>query len=93
MTHSEDSSLTDPAVRNYRSGFLKRDSLSLPKSYRASSAILSMAVHIVFSRVLSLAMSPFNRYVRLFPPSLQWVPWPPLAGALRFPTFVGTMGS
>jgi hypothetical protein len=22
-------------------------------------------------------------------PSLQWVPWPPLAGALRFPTFVG----
>jgi hypothetical protein len=26
------------------------------------------------------------------PPSLQWVPWPPLAGALRFPTFPGTMG-
>jgi hypothetical protein len=25
-------------------------------------------------------------------PSLQWVPWPPLAGALRFPTFVGTIG-
>jgi hypothetical protein len=25
-------------------------------------------------------------------PSLQWVPWPPLAGALRFPTFVGIMG-
>ena len=25
------------------------------------------------------------------PPSLQWVPWPPLAGALRFPTFIGTM--
>src|SRR5437879_4584523 len=25
-------------------------------------------------------------------PSLQWVPWPPLAGALRFPTFIGTMG-
>src|SRR5215831_19208755 len=25
-------------------------------------------------------------------PSLQWVPWPPLAGALRFPTFTGTMG-
>src|SRR5215469_6472833 len=22
-------------------------------------------------------------------PSLQWVPWPPLAGALRFPTFIG----
>src|SRR6202790_4501768 len=46
--------------------------------------------HSVY-RVLSLAMSPFNRYVRLFPPSLQWVPWPPLAGALRFPTFIGTM--
>src|SRR5271169_5504064 len=25
-------------------------------------------------------------------PSLQWVPWPPLAGALRFPTFLGNMG-
>ena len=29
----------------------------------------------------------------MFPPSLQWVPWPPLARALRFPTFAGTMGS
>jgi len=38
-------------------------------------------------------MSPFSRFVFLFPPSLQWVPWPPLAGALRFPTFIGTMGS
>jgi hypothetical protein len=38
-------------------------------------------------------MSPFSRFVFLFPPSLQWVPWPPLAGALRFPTFTGTMGS
>jgi hypothetical protein len=38
-------------------------------------------------------MSPFSRFVCLFPPSLQWVPWPPLAGALRFPTFTGTMGS
>src|SRR5215471_14100975 len=25
-------------------------------------------------------------------PSLQWVPWPPLAGARRFPTFLGSMG-
>jgi hypothetical protein len=25
------------------------------------------------------------------PPSLQWVLWPPLAGALQFPTFIGTM--
>ena len=24
-------------------------------------------------------------------PSLPWVPWPPLAGALRFPTFLGTL--
>jgi hypothetical protein len=28
----------------------------------------------------------------LLPPSLQWVPWPLLAEALRFPTFTGTMG-
>ena len=26
------------------------------------------------------------------PPSLQWIPWPPLAGALRFSTFIGNMG-
>ena len=25
-------------------------------------------------------------------PSLPWVPWPPLAEALRFPTFLATMG-
>jgi len=29
----------------------------------------------------------------MFPPSLQWVPWPPPHRALRFPTFAGTMGS
>ena len=34
-------------------------------------------------------MSPFDRCVRLLPPSLQRVPWPPLAEALRFPTFIG----
>jgi hypothetical protein len=31
LTHSEDSPLTDPAVQNYRSGFLKRDSPRSPK--------------------------------------------------------------
>jgi len=31
-------------------------------------------------------MFPFVRYVHLFPPSLQWVPWPLLPEALRFPT-------
>jgi len=25
-------------------------------------------------------------------PSLQWLPWPPLAGALRFPTVFGIIG-
>jgi hypothetical protein len=38
-------------------------------------------------------MFDFVRYVHLFPPSLQWVPWPLLAEALRFPTFLGTTGS
>jgi hypothetical protein len=37
-------------------------------------------------------MFPFARYVHLFPPSLQWVPWPLLAEALRFPTFAGNYG-
>src|SRR5215467_4975920 len=47
-----------------------------------------MSVDISF-RVQSLVMFPFSRFVRLLPPSLQWVPWPPVSGALRFPTFVG----
>ena len=37
-------------------------------------------------------MFPFFRFVHLFPPSLQWVPWPLLAEALRFTTFIGTYG-
>jgi len=58
----------------------------------ANSDSLSIFVDIVV-RVLSLAYVSFGRYVRLFTPSLQWVPWPPLSGALRFPTFAGTVGS
>jgi len=50
----------------------------------ASSAILLMSVHIMF-RVLSLVMSPFNRFVRLLPPSLQRVPWPPPFGSPAVP--------
>src|SRR5215469_11078875 len=50
-----------------------------------------MSVDISF-RAQCLAMFPFSRFVRLLPPSLQWVPWPPLAGALRFPTVIGTVG-
>ena len=47
----------------------------------------------ILSRVPRLVYAALLRYVYLFPPSLQWVPWPPLAGALRFATFNGTMGS
>jgi hypothetical protein len=47
----------------------------------------------IHSRVLSLAYVALRRCVYLFAPSLQWVPWPPLSGALRFPTFAGTMSS
>jgi hypothetical protein len=36
-------------------------------------------------------MGPSTEASARAPPSLQWVPWPPLAGALRFPTFIGTM--
>ncbi len=45
------------------------------------------------SRVQSLVHVTLRRYVDLFIPSLQWIPWPPLAGALRFSTFIGTMES
>jgi hypothetical protein len=44
-------------------------------------------------RVQSLVHVALRRYVDLFIPSLQWIPWPPLAGALRFSTFIGTMDS
>jgi hypothetical protein len=47
----------------------------------------------ILSRVLCLVYVAPHRYVSLFTPSLQWVPWPLLTEALRFPTFVGTMGS
>jgi len=32
-----------------------------------------------------------HQYIFLFIPSLRWIPWPPLAGALRFSNFNGTM--
>jgi len=44
-------------------------------------------------RVLGLGHVALRRCIHLFAPSLQWVSWPPLAGALRFATFIGTMGS
>src|SRR6202049_2844210 len=47
----------------------------------------------LLSRVRCLVPVVLSRYINLFAPSLQWVSWPPLAGALRFPTFDGTMGS
>src|ERR1700692_3069942 len=50
----------------------------------AIAAILSMSVHIMF-RVLSLVMSPFNRFVRLLPPSLRRVPWPLPCGSPAVP--------
>src|SRR2546423_1450984 len=59
----------------------------------ASSAILLMSVHLMF-RVLSLVMSPFNRFVRLLPPSLQRVPWPPPFGSPavpRLPRYYGVV--
>jgi len=48
-------------------------------------------VHMLV-RALRLVLSPFNRFVRLLPPSLQWPLWPPLAGALQFAAFIGSMG-
>jgi len=47
--------------------------------------------HIVSSSVSRYVS--FQQIRTLASPSLQWVPWPPLAGALRFPTLIGTVGS
>jgi hypothetical protein len=43
----------------------------------------------IHCRVLSLVYVALRRCVYLFAPSLQWVRWPPLSGALPFPTFAG----
>jgi 8-oxo-dGTP pyrophosphatase MutT (NUDIX family) len=45
------------------------------------------------SRVLRLVPVSLHRYTTLLVPSLPWIPWPPLAGATRFSTFIGTMDS
>jgi len=45
------------------------------------------------SQVPSPVHGALCRYIDLFIPSLQWISWPPLAGALRFSTFIGTMES
>ena len=45
------------------------------------------------SRVQCLVPVSLHRYITLLVPSLQWMPWPPLAGALRFSTVIGTMDS
>ena len=75
-----------------RSGFVKR-------IHHLSSGIFSWFGADNRSSVVYIATE--FRVSTMFPspdasaratPSLQWVPWPPLAGALRFPTFLGTMG-
>jgi len=45
------------------------------------------------SRVQRLVPVALRRYIDLLVPSLQWIPWPLLAGALRFSTFIGSMDS
>jgi len=44
-------------------------------------------------RVLRLVLVSLRRFIDLFIPSLQWMPWPPLSEALRFSTFIGNMDS
>src|SRR5215471_11369354 len=67
-----------------------REELSLGILPSEFSYSVDVCAHI--TRVLSLVMFPFNRIVRLLPPSRQWIPWPPLAAALWFSTFISTMG-
>ena len=75
-----------------RSGFVKR-------IHHLSSGVFSWfgadsrsSFGYIATEFLSLDYVSFARYIRSGNPFLQWVPWPPLAGALRFPTFPGTMG-
>ena len=50
------------------------DRVELPfRIFLGEFTILLISVNISF-RVQSLVMFPFNRFVRLLPPSLQWVP-------------------
>src|SRR5215510_1961224 len=74
---------------------LDREQLRRVDSVKVSDSVILVdcVPFDIRSRVLCLAYAGPSRCVYLFPPSLQWVSWPPLAGALRFPTFAGTMGS
>jgi hypothetical protein len=66
---------------------LSQAELLMRENWAASSSV------DIVPRVLCLAYVSFNRYVTLFSPSLQWVPWPLPSEALRFPTFTGTTRS
>jgi hypothetical protein len=79
-------------VRISRSGFVKR-------IHRLSSGIFSWfgadsrsSFEYIATEFYVSTMFPPPDTSAWATPSLQWVPWPPLAGALRFPTFLGTMG-
>ena len=79
-------------MRDYRSGFLKRDSPPRSTFIVVSSVGLSICGDIVY-RGLSLDYVSFRQIRPLVPP------FPPVGtvaapcGALRFATFIGTVGS
>ena len=79
-------------MRISRSGFVKR-------IHHLSSGIFSwfgadnrLSVVYIATEFRVSTMFPSSDAPARATPSLQWVPWPLLAGALRFPTFIGNMG-
>src|SRR6266403_838342 len=104
LTSSLPSSMT-PACIHFR---IKRSTLPSRTRFSISSmsccrtlesqyAVTSRSrIHPVglVPRVLRLTYVSFNRYVTLFPPPLQWIPWPLLFGSpadLHLPWYYGVV--
>ena len=91
MATPRHSSLTDPTVQISRSGFVTRTHHLAQSTRPESRQIVRQVTGTSEPSSESRRWFPSPEASTRAPPSLQWVPWPPLAGALRFPTFIGTM--
>ena len=85
------SPLTDPTVQISRSGFVERTHHRAQGTQPCDTADSRASDGDIKTELGVSEMVPSPEASARAPPSLQWVSWPLPAGALRFPTFIGTM--
>ena len=78
-----------PLILKHKAQLLVHRTARFPRHRRSTRPSHVGSVSYLPGSICQLC--PRSVPVRLLPPSLQWVPWPPVSGALRFPTFVGTI--